>query len=59
MLAIARTAITARIAYPCRFWPTIRPNTRGRLNGITSSRKISSQLVHVVGFSNGWALLAL
>ena len=32
-----------RVALPLS--PTIRPNMRGRLNGITSSRKISSQLV--------------
>jgi hypothetical protein len=58
-LARAMTAMAARIAYPCRFWPTMRPKTRGRLNGMHSSRKISSQLVHDVGFSNGWALLML
>ena len=36
------------------------PAERARqANGITSSRKISSQFVQVVGFSNGWAELAL
>ena len=40
---------------PACLSPTIRPNVRGSENGITSSRKISSQLVHVVGFSNGCA----
>ncbi len=49
----------ATIARPWRLSPTIRPNTRGRLNGISSSRKICSQLVHVVGFSNGCEELAL
>ena len=39
--------------------PTIRPNVRGSENAITSSRKISTQFVHVVGFSNGCAELAL
>ena len=58
-LPIAMIAIAARIAYPCLFEPTILPNVRGRLNEITSSRKTSTQFVHVVGFSNGWALLAL
>jgi hypothetical protein len=38
---------------------TIRPNARGSENEIASSRKISSQFVQVVGFSNGCALLAL
>jgi hypothetical protein len=52
-------AIAATIAYPCRLLPTIRPKVRGRLNEMTSSRKISSQLVQLVGFSNGCALLAL
>ena len=40
-----RPAITATIAPPCLVLPTIRPNVRGRLNGITSSRKISNQFV--------------
>jgi hypothetical protein len=58
-LPMARIATAATIAYPCRLLPTIRPKVRGRLNEITSNRKISSQFVQVVGFSNGWALLAL
>jgi hypothetical protein len=58
-LAMAMTAITARMAYPCRSSPTMRPNVRGRLKEITSSRKISSQLVQAVGFSNGCAELTL
>src|SRR5664279_2149524 len=52
-------AITATMTRPCLVLATIRPNVRGRLNGITSSRKISSQFVQPVGFSNGWAELAL
>lgn len=35
------------------------PNVRVRANGMTSSRKISKRLVNGVGFSNGWAELAL
>src|SRR5262249_37526129 len=58
-LPTARTAITATIAYPCRGWPTIRPNVRGSEKPIASSRKISIQLVQEVGFSNGWDELAL
>ena len=41
----------------CR--PTIRPKVRGSENGMHSSRKISSQFVQAVGFSNGCAELAL
>ncbi len=44
---------------PVLVQPTIRPNVRGRLNEITSSRKIWIQFVQVVGFSNGCAELAL
>ncbi len=51
--------ITVTTASPWRVLPTIRPNIRGRLNGITSSRKISNRLIHAVGFSNGCAELAL
>jgi hypothetical protein len=58
-LPIAMMAIAATIAYPCLLLPTIRPNVRGRLNPITRSMKISSQLVQLVGFSNGWELFAL
>ena len=39
--------------------PTILPNVRGSANGITSSRKISNQLLNGFGFSNGCAELAL
>ena len=46
-LPIAMMAIAATIAYPCLFEPTILPNVRGRLNEITSSRKIWIQFVHV------------
>ena len=51
--------ITASSAKPCRLSPTILPNVRGRLNGISSSRKISNMLVNGFGFSNGWDELAL
>src|SRR5450756_59258 len=54
-----RVAMTPRIARPWRLSPTRRPKVRGRLNGTTRSRKISTRLVHGVGLSNGWALLAL
>jgi len=37
----------------------ITPNARGNENGMASNRKISSQLVQAVGFSNGWEELAL
>ena len=53
------TAITVTTATPCRVLATIRPNMRGRLNGMTSSRKISNRLIHALGFSNGCAELAL
>ncbi len=59
-LMSASTPITAAIAYPCLRLSTMRPNVRGSEKLITSSRKISTQLVHVVGgFSNGCAELAL
>ena len=50
---------TPTIALPCRRSPTILPKVRGRLNGISSSRKISNRFVHALGFSNGCAELAL
>ena len=46
-------AITATIARPCRLSPTSLPKVRGSENAMHSSRKISSQFVHAVGFSNG------
>ena len=55
----AMTPIAATIASPWRLSPTMRPKTRGRENGISPSRKISSQFVQAVGFSNGWAELTL
>jgi hypothetical protein len=58
-LPSARIAMMIAIARPCRLSATIRPNARGSANEIANSRKISIQLVQVVGFSNGWALLAL
>ncbi len=51
--------ITATIAWPWRRSPTIRPKVRGSAKGINSSRKTSSRLLKPVGFSNGWAELAL
>ena len=51
--------MTVTTARPWRVLPTIRPNVRGRLNGITSSRKISNRLIHAFGFSNGCEELAL
>ena len=54
-----KIAMVATIAMPCRTSPTILPNARGRLNGITSIRKTSKRLVHGVGFSNGCAAFAL
>ncbi|MBE1602275.1 hypothetical protein [Streptomyces stelliscabiei] len=35
------------------------PKVRVRANGTTSIRKISKRLVKGVGFSNGWAEVAL
>src|SRR5215469_9131647 len=57
--AIHRIAITERIAYPCRFWPTILPKVRASANGMRRMVKISNQLVNGFGFSNGWAEFAL
>ena len=57
--ASAMVAMAATIASPWRRSPTIRPNTLGRAKGIRPRRKISSQLVQAVGFSNGCAELAL
>ena len=51
--------MTAAIAKPCLVLPTMRPNVRGSEKLITSSRKISTQFVHVVGFSNGCAEFTL
>ena len=56
---IAISAMTATIARPCRRSPTIVPNVRGSEKEMHSSRKISSQFVHTVGFSNGCAELTL
>ena len=58
-LMTASIAMTAAIAKPCFLLPTMRPNVRGSEKLITSSRKISIQLVHEVGFSNGCAELTL
>ena len=51
--------MTATSTRPCRRSPTIVPNVRVRLTGITSSRKISKRFVSAFGFSNGCAELAL
>lgn len=52
-------AMVPRIAYPCFTLPTSTPKVRVSEKGITRMRKISSRLVNGLGFSNGWALLAL
>ena len=59
VLAIQMTAITATMAKPWRLSLTSLPKVRGRLNGISSRKKISNQLLNGFGFSNGWAELAL
>ena len=51
--------ITASSAKPCLLSRTILPNVRGRLNGMSRSRKISKMLVNGFGLSNGWDELAL
>jgi hypothetical protein len=51
--------MTATSTVPCRVLRTIVPNVRVRATGITSSRKISTKLLSPLGFSNGWAELAL
>ena len=51
--------ITARSAQPCRVLPAMRPKVLVRANGMTRIRSISTQFEIVVGFSNGWAELAL
>lgn len=53
------TPIVARIAYPCLSEPTMRPKVRVRANGMTRIRKISKRLESPLGFSKGWAELAL
>ena len=37
----------------------MRPNVRGSEKAMQANRKISTQFVHAVGFSNGWAEFAL
>src|SRR4029077_9029302 len=51
--------ITASSAKPCLLARTILPNVRGRLNGMSRSRKISKMLVNEFGLSNGWAEVGL
>ena len=53
------TNIAAKIAQPCRWFPTIRPNAYVRANGISSSASIWTRFVNPEGFSNGCAELAL
>ncbi len=53
------TNIAAKIAQPCRWFPTIRPNAYVSANGISSSASIWTRFVNPVGFSNGCAELAL
>ena len=52
-------AIAAKIAQPWRRSPAMRPNVAVSANGMTRMRSFSSQFVSGVGFSNGWAELAL
>ena len=59
VLTSAITAMASAMARPCRRSPTSRPKVRGSANGMASSRQISNQLVKGLGFSNGWAELAL
>lgn len=56
---IQMTAIAPRIAYPCFSDPTIRPKVRVSANGISRMRKISNRFDRGLGFSKGWAELAL
>ena len=53
------TAIAARIAHPCRIWPTIRPKAKTVETGMSKIAQISRKLVQALGFSNGCAALAL
>ena len=51
--------MAAKMAQPCRWSPAMRPNVYVRLKGMMRMASISSQLVRPVGFSKGWAELAL
>src|SRR5271165_6523802 len=60
------TSATAKIApivissaRPCRQSPTIRPNPKTRATGKTSWLQFCSMFDQTLGFSNGWAELAL
>lgn len=53
------TAIAPRTAYPCRSEPAMRPKARVMEKGMRRMRKISKRLEKGVGFSKGWAALAL
>ena len=53
------TTMTASSAQPWRALPAIRPKVFVRANGMIRMSSISTQFVIVVGFSNGWAELAL
>ena len=50
--------IAAKIAQPCRWLPTSRPNAYVSANGIARSASIWKKFVNGVGFSNGCAELA-
>ncbi len=52
-------AIVARIAYPCFTEPVTRPKVRVGAAGMSRMRKTSKRLESCVGFSKGWAELAL
>jgi hypothetical protein len=57
--ADSTTIMTASSAQPWRALPAIRPNVFVRANGMIRMSSISTQFEIVVGFSNGWAELAL
>jgi hypothetical protein len=62
MTAVPPTNITSIAAYRAQPWrrrPTMRPNVAVNAAGISSINRISTKFEIPVGFSNGWAELAL
>src|SRR5579885_3439763 len=57
--AVNRHNIAAQTAPPCRCEPVMRPSKYVSADGIAKIRNISKEFVSGVGFSDGWALLAL
>ncbi|CFO32747.1 Uncharacterised protein [Bordetella pertussis] len=53
------TVMAARMATPCRRLPTISPKVQHSAAGIRRIASISSRLDQALGFSYGWAELAL